>query len=63
MDKKLVVGIIIAIAFVAGIVSIISYNNIFSAPNLSDTTTELAKTGGKNFTIELRESIDVVPNP
>ena len=63
MDKKLVIGIIIVIAFVVGITSVISYNNIFSASNLSETTSELPKTGGKNFTIELRESVDVVSNP
>lgn len=79
MNKKSVIGIIIAVAVLVGIVSMISYGNTLSNTTISSSnaTTQIPipsttptnpasepiKTAGRHLSIELNESVGVKTNP
>lgn len=65
LNKKLAIGIIIAVAVAIGIVYAISYGNNSSDTVNSDesTTEEPSGTTGKQLTLELNESVGITQNP
>ena len=64
MNTRLVIGVIVVVAIVIGIVGVLSYENISDTTNVSKTKEkEPITTGGKNFTIELHESMGITQNP
>lgn len=65
LNKKLAMGIIIAVAVVIGIVYAISYgNNSVGTVNGGESTTEEPSgTTGKHLTLELNESVGITQNP
>jgi hypothetical protein len=76
MNKKSMIGIIIAVAAIIGVVSMISYGNTLSNTTISpanttqtstnttnNTTPQPIKTAGKHLSVELNENMGVKANP
>jgi hypothetical protein len=77
MNKKSIIGVIIAAAVIIGVVSMISYGNILSnipisPANTTQTstnttnhinTTQPIKTPGKHLSVELNENMGVKASP
>lgn len=78
MNKKSIIGIIVAVAVIIVVVSMISYGNILSNTTISpanttqtstNTTTPIntasqpIKTAGKHLSIELNEDMGVKASP
>lgn len=65
LNKKLAIGIIIAVAVAIGIVYAISYSNdsVDTVNSDESTTEEPTGTTGKQLTLELNESVGITQNP
>ena len=63
MNTRLVIGVIVAVAIAIGIAAVLSYENISDTTDVSENKeNEPTVTGGKNFTLELEESVGIT-NP
>ena len=63
MNTRLAIGVIVAVAIAIGIAAALSYENISDTTDVSENKeNEPTVTGGKNFTLELEESVGIT-NP
>ena len=63
MNIRLAIGVIVAVAIAIGIAAALSYENISDTTDVSENKeNEPTVTGGKNFTLELEESVGIT-NP
>jgi len=63
LNTRLAIGVIVAVAIAIGIAAALSYENISDTTDVSENKeNEPTVTGGKNFTLELEESVGIT-NP